>query len=91
MKGVRGVPHGMTYKNLQQLAERLAGKLNIDQVKIMAALKEVVREDVFASGVRRETIRRDESLSAVLRARDVQAGRAHHRHRALEGGGGCRF
>ena len=41
------IPHGMTYKNLQQLAERLAGKLNIDQVKIMAALKEVVREDVL--------------------------------------------
>jgi len=47
VKGDRGVPHGMTFKNLQELAERMADKLDIDQVKIMAALKEVVREDVL--------------------------------------------
>ncbi len=41
------IPFAMTIKNLEQLAARLAAKLNIDTVKVINALKEIVREDVL--------------------------------------------
>ena len=37
----------MTIDNLEQLAARLAAKLNIDTVKVIDALKAMVREDVL--------------------------------------------
>jgi len=41
------IPHGMTMTNIEQLATRLAVKLNIDTVKVIDALKAMVREDVL--------------------------------------------
>ena len=37
----------MTIDNLEQLAARLADKLNIDTKTVIDALKEIVREDVL--------------------------------------------
>ncbi len=41
------IPHGMSIANIEQLAARLAAKLNIDTVKVINALREIVREDVL--------------------------------------------
>jgi len=40
------MPYGITFKELDILSERLAGKLNITDDKVKLAFKEIVKEDV---------------------------------------------
>lgn len=40
------MPYGITYKELNLLCERLAGKLNISDEDVKIVFKEIIREDV---------------------------------------------